>query len=376
MTIIIAGDLVPTKSNIELFNNADIEKLLGEGLLSIWYNADIRIFNLEVPLSDKEDPIEKCGPNLIAPTSTIEGIKALQPSLITLANNHILDQGVLGLKSTEKVLQEHGIPFIGAGDTLAEASHPYIIKQDGLKIGVYACAEHEFSIATDNTPGANPFDPLESLDHIKNLKSKCDYVIVLYHGGKEHYRYPSPYLQKVCRKMVEKGADLVVCQHSHCIGSYEKYRNSTIVYGQGNFIFDNSDNEYWQTSLLVKIGISDRIDINYIPIIKKDNLIRLAEKKIEEDIISSFQKRSMAIMKRDFVEENYKKFAESKIESYLRKFSGTGKLISRIDRYLLKGKLLKCMYNRKRLLALQNYIECEAHRELVLTGLRGEIISE
>ena len=94
-------DLVPTKSNIELFNNADIEKLLGEGLLSIWYNADIRIFNLEVPLSDKEDPIEKCGPNLIAPTSTI-GHKALQPSLITLANNHILDQGVLGLKSTER----------------------------------------------------------------------------------------------------------------------------------------------------------------------------------------------------------------------------------------------------------------------------------
>ena len=377
MTIIIAGDLVPTKSNIELFNNADIEKLLGEGLLSIWYNADIRIFNLEVPLSDKEDPIEKCGPNLIAPTSTIEGIKALQPSLITLANNHILDQGVLGLKSTEKVLQEHGIPFIGAGDTLAEASHPYIIKQDGLKIGVYACAEHEFSIATDNTPGANPFDPLESLDHIKNLKSKCDYVIVLYHGGKEHYRYPSPYLQKVCRKMVEKGADLVVCQHSHCIGSYEKYRNSTIIYGQGNFIFDNSDNEYWRNSLLIKIEIGDHgIDINYIPIIKESNVIRLASKEVGQNIIASFQNRSMAIMKSGFVEEKYKELAGDKIESYLREISGMGKWVSRFDRYLLKSKILKHMFKKKRLLVLQNYIECEAHRELILAGLKGEIISE
>lgn len=377
MTIIIAGDLVPTKSNIELFNNADIEKLLGEGLLSIWYNADIRIFNLEVPLSDKEDPIEKCGPNLIAPTSTIEGIKALQPSLITLANNHIFDQGINGLKSTKKVLQEYGIPFVGIGDNVIDASKPYIIKQDEFKIGVYACAEHEFSIATDNTPGANPFDPLESLDHIQNLKFECNYVIVLYHGGKEHYRYPSPYLQKVCRKMVEKGADLVVCQHSHCIGSYEKYRNSTIIYGQGNFIFDNSDNEYWRNSLLIKIEIGDHgIDINYIPIIKESNVIRLASKEVGQNIIASFQKRSMAIMKSGFVEEKYKELAGDKIESYLREISGMGKWVSRFDRYLLKSKILKHMFKKKRLLVLQNYIECEAHRELILAGLKGEIISE
>lgn len=61
---------------------------------------------------------------------------------------------------------------------------------------------------------------------------------MLYHGGKEYYRYSSPNLQKTCRKMTEKGADLVLCQHSHCIGSYEEYNDSTILYGQGNFIFN------------------------------------------------------------------------------------------------------------------------------------------
>ena len=89
----MAGDLVPTQLNIELFNNADVITLLGQELLSLWNSVDIRIFNLEVPLTDKKAPIDKCGPNLIAPTSTINGIKALNPSLITLANNHILDQG-------------------------------------------------------------------------------------------------------------------------------------------------------------------------------------------------------------------------------------------------------------------------------------------
>jgi hypothetical protein len=71
---------------------------------------------------------------------------------------------------------------------LKEAAQPYIWEQKGIRVGIYACAEHEFLIATEYSPGATPFDPLESLDHIQDLANKCDYLIVLYHGGKEHYR--------------------------------------------------------------------------------------------------------------------------------------------------------------------------------------------
>ena len=56
MQILIAGDLVQTKSNKDFFNHADTKALLGEELLSIWISADIRIFNIEVPLTDTEDP--------------------------------------------------------------------------------------------------------------------------------------------------------------------------------------------------------------------------------------------------------------------------------------------------------------------------------
>jgi poly-gamma-glutamate synthesis protein (capsule biosynthesis protein) len=372
MSIIIGADIVPTQSNMDLFSNGDVITLLGNELLSLWNAADMRIFNLEVPLCDKEEPIAKCGPNLIAPTSTIKGIKALNPSLITLANNHILDQGIQGLKSTQDILDRNEIPFVGIGDKLGEASKPYIFQRDGLKIGVYACAEHEFSIVTQNMPGVNPFDTLESLDHIVALKAECDYVIVLYHGGKEHYRYPSPYLQKVCRKMVQKGANLVVCQHSHCIGCYENYQSSTIVYGQGNFLFDYSDSEFEKTSLLIKVSISDKVQIDYIPIVKTGNGVRLAVGQAAEDIPIAFHKRSSEILKSGFVEQQYRQFAQENIQSYLRRFSGFGKWLSRIDRKLLNGMLLKRKYDKKQLLAIQNYIECEAHRELVIAGLKSE----
>lgn len=376
MQILIAGDLVPTKSNIDLFNIADVKSLLGEDLFSLWNSADIRIFNLEVPLTDKETPIEKCGPNLIASTSTANGIKALNPSLLTLANNHILDQSIQGLKSTKDILNKNNIPFVGIGDDLSEASKPYIIVQDGFKIGVYACAENEFSIVTQKTPGANSFDSLESLDHIQKLKEHCDYVIVLYHGGKENYRYPSPYLQKVCRKIAQKGADLVICQHTHCIGCFEEYKTSTILYGQGNFIFDYSGSEYWKTSLLVKIEIKDEFNIEYIPIVKKENVVHLAENVVSKEILENLYKRSGEILQAGFIEKEYQKFADKNIQNYLGRFSGFGKWINRIDRKLFNNKLLKRKYNKKRLLAMQNYIECEAHRELVLAGLEGANYSE
>lgn len=145
-------------------------------------------------------------------------MKQMRNLFFTLANNHILDQGEQGLHSTMDVLNSNNIPFAGVGKNIQEASKPYIKQFENFRLGVYCCAEHEFSIANENKAGANPFDPLESLDHISQLKKEVDYLVVLYHWGKEHYRYPSPNLQKTCRKLVEKGADLVVCQHSHFIG--------------------------------------------------------------------------------------------------------------------------------------------------------------
>lgn len=140
MQLVIGGDLVPTKQNIDLFCNGKIEELMGSELQSIWENADIRVFNLETPLVDRIDPIPKCGPNLFAPTKTVNGIKALNPSLVTLANNHIMDQGEQGLQSTLNILHKHDINFTGVGYNLSEAKKPLIFTRDGLLIGIYSCA--------------------------------------------------------------------------------------------------------------------------------------------------------------------------------------------------------------------------------------------
>ena len=369
MRIVIGGDTVPTESNAAMFARADAGGLVGQGVLELVRSADLCILNLEVPLADRESPISKCGPNLIAPTAAAAGLAALNPCAYSLANNHVMDQGAEGLASTAAALDGAGIRYFGAGGGLAEASEPLVFEKDGLRVGVYACTEHEFSTAGESSPGANPFDPLESPDHVAALGERCDYVVVLYHGGKEHYRYPSPGLRKVCRKLAERGADLVLCQHSHCVGCMEEWAGSTIVYGQGNFLFDHSDSEFWQTGLLAVVDLAPGgAEVSFRPLRKDGPRVHLAEGEDADAITAGFRERSEQIARPGFVEGRYAEFARESLPGYLMRFAGPT-LPARALRKLTGGRWPASRYGRDARLAIQNVLDCEAHRELASAGL-------
>lgn len=367
-SLIIAGDLGPTRSNYSLFSSGNIEDIVENQLLNLLSSVDIRIFNLEVPLTDNDNPIRKDGPVLGAPLSSINGIKLLDPSLVTIANNHIFDHGEEGLKNTIEQLSWHKIRYVGAGLNINEASQPVIIERQNRKIGFYACTEHEFSIADEDHAGANPIDPLESFGHISTLKSKSDAVIVLHHGGKEHYRYPSPELQRICRKMVRSGADLVVCQHSHCIGSYEQYGKGIIVYGQGNFLFDRRDDEFWSTGLLVRAIIGESLEVEFLPIMKSGNGVKIPEPAVSEEILADFYHRSEQITLPGFVEEEYERYCIENGQYYLATLAGLGTTIRRADK-VLNRLFTRLIFSRKKLDVVRNHFECETHRELILKYL-------
>lgn len=377
MKLIIGGDIVPTSTNIDLFIRGDVDTLIGSELKSVLNEANYKVFNLETPLVNQKSPIKKSGPSLIASPETIEALKQLGVNLVTLANNHILDQGEKGLESTIKTLETAQISWIGVGYNNKNICSSRIVEIEGRKIGFYACAEHEFSIVGNLQPGANPFDARISLTDISQLKKKCDYLIVLYHGGKEEYRYPTPELQKSCRSAVDAGADLVLCQHSHCIGCEEEYHGSRIVYGQGNFIFDESECELWKTSLL--LSINEKYEIDYCPIVKYGNKIRLAEEKERKDILKEFKDRSESIKKENFIADSFDLLCKEKENMYLLRLLGVNRnslifrLFNKISMRKWESFIIKRKLNNKYILTLINFIECEPHRELLISMLKKRV---
>lgn len=375
MRIYIGADLVPTDINKALFENGNGEALVGKELYEILKQSDLNVFNLEVPLTDVETPIVKFGNNLIAPTKTIHGYKALEPIFLTLANNHFLDQGEEGLTSTLNLLKNQDIAHAGAGSSLKEAKKPFIFEKEGIRIGFYLCVEHEFTVASCHTMGANPFDVLESFDEVLALKEQCDYVIVLYHGGKEFYRYPSPMLQRYCRKFIDRGANLVICQHNHCIGSREDYNGGSIIYGQGNFIFNSefyiNHKEFVKDSLLIRVeATKDSFIVSEVPIRSTEMGTRQATESEADETLTAYKQRSENIKDAHFVAQAYKDFADTHIKRYLREFIGRSCIIRAINA-LFGRKLMQLILGKTSYLAIQNYLECEAHHELFLRGIKN-----
>lgn len=375
--ILIGADIVPTTSNEALFAKGDVAALVGEKLQEKLQESDFVALNLEVPLTDRETPITKCGPCLRTAEASINGIKKINPHFFTLANNHIFDQGVPGLNKTIDLLNAHQIAFAGVGNSKEEAARPYITEIKGVRLGIYCCAEHEFSIVEENSPGANPYDPLESFDAVKQLKQACDFVVVLYHGGKEMYQYPSPMLRRVFRKFADVGADVVLAQHTHCIGCREEYNGSTLVYGQGNFLFDRRNRgEKWETSLLMQVDIDENTKsfaCSFLPLRKKQESIQLAEEKDAEQILAGFDKRSEAIKEPGYIEKEYAAFADKMRTGYYHRTAGkmSTSPIGKLMQKLMGDKFYQWLYSAKTAPRIENILDCEAHHELFLQGLKN-----
>jgi len=321
MKILIGSDIVPTEQTEASFISGDIKTLFG-GVCSLMENADRTIINLECALTTTEKGIKKFGPCLKASPKCADTLKKIGVTDVMLSNNHVFDFGVQGLKDTIANLERVGLPYTGIGKNDIDSRKPYIIEENGKKVGFINVCEHEYSYALSDRMGANPFDPFITMQDIRALRKDVDFVIVLYHGGKEHCRYPSPRLRNLCREMVLCGADVVITQHSHCIGCYEEYEGGRIVYGQGNFHFCWANMaETWYTSLLIQLEIEEDIKINFIPLITKENGIEIAQGEQAEEILGAFEYRNEELTNGKW-RDGWHAFCVSMQETYKRVLRG------------------------------------------------------
>ena len=109
--------------------------------------------------------------------------------------------------------------------------------------------------------------------------------------------------------------------------------------------------------------------INYIPLMKDGKGIKKAVADEAKEILDNFNKRSEEIKNDEFVEAAYKAFAETMIKNYYNIIYKPN-IFVRVLKKFFKIDLTK-KPSLKQNLKLINIIECEAHRELILKGLKG-----
>lgn len=280
-TLVFGGDIMLSRTvNKKMVAYGDYSWPF-RNISSLFSEADLAIANLESPfLVTSNYEVNTGSFSFKANPRSIEGLKLAGFDILSLANNHILNQGRQGIADTYKTLDEAGIGSVGTKE------RKMIIRESkGIK---FAFLAYSYDSSSDLIPGLDI--PKASAD-IKEAKKEADVVIVLMHAGIEYRRQPTDQQTSFAHNAIDAGADLVIGHHPHWPQIVEKYKGKTIVYSLGNLIFDQMWSKETSEGLVVKAFFRDKeLDrIEYIPIQIKDygQAVLMPEGKDFDQLINS-----------------------------------------------------------------------------------------
>jgi len=272
VTVAIAGDVLLADSVYPRLasNGFDYPYRKVKDLLS---KPDLTVVNLEFAVTTrgvKENKLWtfRAGPEVL-PDLAAAGVDA-----VSLANNHAIDYGRVGLEDTLDQTRAAGLGIFGAGRNEQEAYAPYIVEKNGIKIALLGASyivRSETWKASPTQPGvAETVDTKRIVAAIKQAKTQADCVIVYPHWGTENTSKVESYQRELARAYIDAGADLVVGAHPHTLQGFERYKDKWIAYSLGNFIFQTvADRPHtWETAILeATIGKGGTVDLKVHPIL-------------------------------------------------------------------------------------------------------------
>jgi poly-gamma-glutamate synthesis protein (capsule biosynthesis protein) len=255
--IILTGDIMLSRYVAAQIQKSKNPLLPFEKLTDFLQSSDFNFANLEAPISgsDKFTPTGSMVFNV--PRANIEGLERYNFKILSLANNHALDQGPAGAAYTRQYLTAHGILCVGTGSDIEQAWQPAIVEAKGRKIGFLAAS---YSSYNDGGKQTNRYvariEDLKRLrERVAELKTKAGLIIVSMHAGNEYATRLTDGQAIFAHAAIDAGADIVTGAHPHCVQAVEQYKSGLIFYSLGNFIFDQHSPEAKQ-GLAVKLTLS------------------------------------------------------------------------------------------------------------------------
>ncbi|MCU0917119.1 MAG: CapA family protein [Planctomycetes bacterium] len=209
-----------------------------------FFDADVVCYNLECCLSRRgkvwePKPVPFRGlPEFLAVFPEMRG-----RYVANVANNHFLDYGEDAALDTLETLRHHNTAVMGAVGPDDAGRHVLLETRAG-RIGLIAFAPsvHVLPLATRvNVIAARPCD---MVSQVQTLKRQAHMVVVSLHQGVENTTCVDRRCRKLTHRLVEAGADCIVCHHPHIIQGIEVYRGAPIFHSIGNFAID-SDFARW-----------------------------------------------------------------------------------------------------------------------------------
>lgn len=285
-TLLFTGDVLFANAFKAGYDAAGIDGVIEDDLLQELRDADILMINNEFPFSDRGTPAPdkqftfRCSPSYVG------ALQEMGVDVVTLANNHTLDYGKEALSDTFAALDEAGILYAGAGETIGRAQEVQIIEKNGKRFGFLGVSRviPEGSWKVENSaPGLfSCYDDTRLIELVTKAAEACDFLAVYPHWGIEHQAAPADYQTAIARRCIAAGADLVVGSHPHCLQSVSFLDGRPVFYSLGNFIFGQAIER--SAILKVTVDASGEPSFCLLPVFAASGITRLADDVRGEEI--------------------------------------------------------------------------------------------
>ena len=203
--------------------------------------ADLALANLESP-TPRNWVYHNEGTRFTGDPRLLAGVARSGIDVLSLANNHIGDGGRVGILETIAAVTAAGMAPTGAGADLAAARTPHLVEVGGVTMAIIAVdGVAGYYHATANRPGAAPLSVAALQRAIPAARAAgAELVLVFPHWGNEFQAEPTRGQRTIARAAIEAGADLVIGGHSHWASAMEIIDGRPVLYGIGNFVFDQN----------------------------------------------------------------------------------------------------------------------------------------
>ena len=257
----ICGDMMCLKAQNEAsmkkYGRLDFKPQF-EACKRLFVNSDYLIGNLETPVNPSR-PTSEHDIRFNSAFEYLEAVKFLGADFVSLANNHILDQGVEGLNETISCLEQLGFDYSGAYKRECDSQKIFVKEIKGMRFSLVCftfgtnsqvngnflqagelwrvdllnkqkkmlqhwepdpnavCKEYiadEISIAAVNN-SKNIFYQQRLKEKLLKAKQLSDFVIAMPHMGGQYNPHPGYYAKWMMNYIKECGADMIIAGHPH-----------------------------------------------------------------------------------------------------------------------------------------------------------------
>ena len=212
-------------------------------IAAVLQRADLAMVNLETAVTTGGTAQSKAF-TFRAPPAAFTALRAAGVDVATMANNHGMDYGLVGLRDSLAAASSARFPVAGIGNDAAEAFRPHVFTLHGQRVAVVAATQVlDASLAAawtagDGKPGlASAYQERRLLAAVRDARARADTVVVDLHWGRELQSCPIERQRALAPRLVDAGADVVVGSHAHVLLGGGFLRGAYVDYGLGNFVF-------------------------------------------------------------------------------------------------------------------------------------------